>query len=312
MDMTLSKRGDYVTRAAIALARAFDDGLPHKIREVVAHTEVPATYASQILADLVRAGLATSKAGRDGGYRLARPPRQISVLEVVEAGEGPLRSERCALGDGPCRWEAVCPLHETWTAATDSLRDLLSRTTLAELAARDEAIEAGTYQVPADSHRSHPGSVAVSDGVQVELPEAEVRRALAGYASRAASLVATAGPVPVEGTGATRRRGTRSRPSATVEVSLVSATSSSPDGTGEGRRFLLDWQTAGPERTTRLDGTMSVTDIDPDRSEIRVEATWHQHGKVDALLDETGLEGEARTSLRTFLKDLARSLEQAS
>ena len=306
MDMTLSKRGDYVTRAAIALARAYDEGAPRKIREVVADTEVPATFASQILSDLVRAGLATSKAGRVGGYRLARSPARISVLEVIEAGEGPLRSERCALGDGPCRWEAVCPLHETWTAATASLRDLLSQTTLAELAARDRAIEAGTYAVPADSHRSHPGSVPVSDSVQVELAADEVGRVLAGSGTRLASLAAAAaeGGAPSPAPDGSAHDG-----SSRVEASLVAPTAPPRDGAPE--HLLLDWQTAGPERTTRLDGTLTVTAVDPDRSEIRVEGTWHQHGSVGALLDEPGLEAEARPRLRGFLRQLSRTLEQA-
>ncbi|HUZ19884.1 MAG TPA: Rrf2 family transcriptional regulator [Acidimicrobiales bacterium] len=151
--MTLSKRGDYVVRSAIALARALERGNAIKIREVVADTKVPTTFASQILADLVRAGLASSKAGRDGGYRLERPPEEITVLEVVEAAEGPLRAERCALAEGPCRWDAVCPLHETWSAATAALREVLAATTLADLAQRDRLIEGGAYAVPVDSHR---------------------------------------------------------------------------------------------------------------------------------------------------------------
>jgi Rrf2 family transcriptional regulator, iron-sulfur cluster assembly transcription factor len=65
--------------------------------------------------------------------------------EVIEAAEGPLASERCALGDGPCRWQAVCPLHETMAMATASLRETLVSATLAMLAERDAAIESGTY-----------------------------------------------------------------------------------------------------------------------------------------------------------------------
>jgi len=175
MDMTLSKRGDYVLRSAISLARAFEVGVPRKIREVVDETEVPRTFASQILADLVRAGVASSRAGRNGGYWLARAPEDISVLEVVEAAEGPLHAERCALGEGPCRWEAVCPLHETWSAATAVLRQVLATTTLAEVAARDHSIETGTYPIPADSHRMDPAAVAVADVVHVELEEAVAR-----------------------------------------------------------------------------------------------------------------------------------------
>lgn len=173
VNMTLSKRGDYVVRSALSLARAYPSGEARKIREVVAEMGVPQTFASQILADLVRAGLATSKAGKDGGYRLASPPEQVSLVEVVEAGEGPLRAERCALGEGPCRWDAVCPLHETWRSATEALREVLRSTSLADLVRRDEDLEAGQVGRPEDSHRAGDPSVAVTDSIQVEagLPE---------------------------------------------------------------------------------------------------------------------------------------------
>src|SRR5450759_3880707 len=154
MNMTLSKRGDYVVRSALCLARAYESGHYRKIREVVAEMAVPRTFASQILGELVRAEIAVSKAGRDGGYRLAVPPEKITVLEVVEAGEGPLRTERCALGEGPCRWDLVCPLHATWITAIGVLRDTLAQATLATLVDRDEALESGTYPVPTDSHRA--------------------------------------------------------------------------------------------------------------------------------------------------------------
>jgi len=174
MNMTLSKRGDYVVRSALALALAYPSGAPRKIREVVAEMGVPQTFASQILADLVRAGLASSKAGKDGGYRLARPPEEITLLEVVEAGEGPLRADRCALGDGPCRWESVCPLHETWRSAIEALRAVLRDTSLADLARRDLEIEEGRVVAPSDSHRRPGRSVAVSDFVQIELGAEEL------------------------------------------------------------------------------------------------------------------------------------------
>ncbi len=168
--MTLSKRGDYVVRSALALARAYPSGEARKIREVVAEMGVPQTFASQILADLVRAGIATSKAGKDGGYRLASPPGEVSLVDVVEAGEGPLRADRCALGDGPCRWDSVCPLHETWRSATEALRDVLRTTTLADVVKRDEDIEAGRGGAPADAHRPGGSSIRVADSIQLEAP----------------------------------------------------------------------------------------------------------------------------------------------
>ncbi len=167
MNMTLSKRGDYVVRSALCLAHAYEGGSFRKIREVVSSMEVPQTFASQILADLVRAQLATSKAGKDGGYRLSRPPAEITMLEIIEAGEGPLRAERCALGNGPCHWDFVCPLHETWVGATAALRDTLAKATLATLVANDEALKAGTYLIPTDSHRQGASSITKKSGAKV-------------------------------------------------------------------------------------------------------------------------------------------------
>jgi Rrf2 family protein len=171
MNLALSKRGDYVVRSAICLARAHGSGEPKKLRQVSAEMGVPRTFVSQILGDLLHAGLAVSFFGKDGGYRLARPPAEVSLLEIVEAGEGTLDPPRCALGWVPCRWEDVCPLHETLGRGRESLRAVLAATSLAELAERDQAIEAGTYPVPADAHRRAARTVPAADTVQVE-PEA--------------------------------------------------------------------------------------------------------------------------------------------
>ncbi|HVA05414.1 MAG TPA: Rrf2 family transcriptional regulator [Acidimicrobiales bacterium] len=309
MNMTLSKRGDYVMRSAISLARVFDQGGWRKIREVVADTEVPATFASQILADLVRAGLARSKAGRDGGYRLSRAPSDISVLEVIEASEGPLQAERCALGEGPCRWEAVCPLHETWSKATVALRELLVDTSLAEVAVRDAAIEAGTYQTPADSHRAHPLAVAVVDVVQVELAAPEVHAQLARIASALGPLAAQAmadALLDDDAPPAARRQ----LPAA--EVSLVPIGEADASESSEARRYLLAWRLPGSLGLARLEAELSVGAVDPERSEVRVVGTWRQQAGPDSESVLTGpeLESRARRTTRLFLRQLAGMVEQ--
>lgn len=312
MDMTLSKRGDYVMRAAISLARAYEEGSYHKIREVVAETEVPQTFASQILADLVRAGLATSRAGREGGYRLSRDPSEVSVLEVIEASEGPLQAERCALGDGPCRWDAVCPLHETWSAATVALRELLSATTLAEVAARDVAIEEGAYAVPLDAHRSHPLALPLTDLVHVERGASEVRRGLVRVARALPTLVDAAVEEPLRGRaqGAAGGRGKRRR-SRAIEASLVPV---SPSATAEAAvdRYLLAWRIGGPEGGHRLEADLSVVAIDPERSEVRLEGTWHRQPDSVPALAGPELEQSVRRSVRVFLRGMAGALEGSS
>lgn len=144
MNLTLSRRGDYVLRAALCLANRWDGaGAYCKIREVAEAMELPRSYTPQILGLLAKAGLAEAKAGRDGGYRLSRPPERISVLEVIEAGEGYLATDRCALRGGPCHWDDVCAFHPTWSKATEAIRSTLGETTLAQVASVDRDLMAG-------------------------------------------------------------------------------------------------------------------------------------------------------------------------
>ena len=313
MDMTLSKRGDYVMRSAIALARAYPDGTPRKIRQVVADTEVPQSFASQILADLVRAGLATSRAGRDGGYRLSREPAEITVLEVIEAAEGPLRSERCALGDGPCRWDAVCPLHETWSAATVNIRGALAEASLAELARRDEQIEAGLYATPTDAHRSHPVSVDVADSVQVELGTDDARQILSRLDASLPGLVA--GAVDAAAGSATGPPAVGLRPRSDRHNALVPEASLAPVVPAGGRRnrathHELSWRLGEPAGAATFDAEVTIAPVDDERCQVEVAGTWRQSRTTGPLLARDALERYARAVLRAFLRSLARALEE--
>jgi Rrf2 family protein len=70
----------------------------------------------------MRSGLTEARAGKKGGYRLIKDPAEISLLNVVEAAEGPLRLERCTLSGGPCHWEnTVCAVHSIWEDANKAL-----------------------------------------------------------------------------------------------------------------------------------------------------------------------------------------------
>jgi len=154
MDLTLTKRGDYVVRAAIALAAAWDGvGAYRKMREIAAEMRLPPSYTPQLLGIMAKAGLAEARAGRDGGYRLTRAPKDISMLEVIEAAEGHLVSRRCPIRGGPCRWEDVCAIHPTWVKASEAIRSRLEATSLAEVAAVDRRLDLGRAHPRRSSHR---------------------------------------------------------------------------------------------------------------------------------------------------------------
>ena len=143
MDLALTRRGDYAVRAALCLAKWAGDGRYVKIREVAQAMALPVSYTPQVLRLLADAGLAEARAGRDGGYRLTRPPAEVPLLDVVEAAEGPVTLERCILRGGPCHWEEACAVHAAWSAAVQATRDSLHRTTLADLVTADDKLEAG-------------------------------------------------------------------------------------------------------------------------------------------------------------------------
>jgi Rrf2 family transcriptional regulator, iron-sulfur cluster assembly transcription factor len=139
MELSLGKRADYTVRAVLDLARHHGDGR-RKTAEIAAEMQVPPTYLPQLLAVLVRTGIVRSLAGRHGGYELARPPDEISLLEVIEVADGPLISAECVLRGGPCRWEGSCAIHAPWARAQEAFRASLGGTTFAEVAAIDAVL----------------------------------------------------------------------------------------------------------------------------------------------------------------------------
>ncbi|HEX9712235.1 MAG TPA: Rrf2 family transcriptional regulator [Actinomycetota bacterium] len=130
MKIELGQTGDYAVRSVLALAVA---RRRLKGREIASQMQLPEKFLPQVLATLVKAGLVGSVAGPDGGYLLTRPPGEITLLQVVEAAEGPVRSRKCVLRGGPCRLDGTCAIHDAWFDAQAALAAKLSRTTFAEL-----------------------------------------------------------------------------------------------------------------------------------------------------------------------------------
>jgi Rrf2 family nitric oxide-sensitive transcriptional repressor len=131
MRLELSRRGDYAVRAMLALAD--DDGLLTGPR-IAERTGVPFSFLPQVMGTLVRAGLVEALQGRSGGYRLARPARDVSLLSIVEAAEGDSRRTTCILRGGPCGADGTCRVHDAFFAAQEALLVELGTTSLASLA----------------------------------------------------------------------------------------------------------------------------------------------------------------------------------
>lgn len=156
MKVVPTRRTDYGIRALLYLA--LSDQPRVKAAEIAEQMDVPIGFLHQVLQELQRALLVTSRPSRSGGYSLARAATDITVLQIVEALEGPIHAPECALRGGPCHWEDVCALHWVWSAAQDALAAELASATLQQVADDDRALAAGTKAIPASSHRGGRGT----------------------------------------------------------------------------------------------------------------------------------------------------------
>lgn len=129
--MRLSKRTEYGVRAVVQIARHWPRGLV-QARDLAREEKLPTKFLESILLALRRGGFLESKIGREGGYKLARPPREINVGDIIRRLEGRLTSrEETRLPDDRSPGEvAVHLLHERLSQATD---DVLDRMTLEQL-----------------------------------------------------------------------------------------------------------------------------------------------------------------------------------
>lgn len=131
----ISAKADYAVRATIELALAFDGGRPTKGEALAQAQDIPLKFLENILADLRHARIVRSQRGADGGYLLDHDPREISVADVIRAVEGPLASIRGQRPEDVPYAGTAEPLQQVWIAVRASLRSVLERTTLADLAA---------------------------------------------------------------------------------------------------------------------------------------------------------------------------------
>ena len=139
MRLELTRRADYAIRTSICLARDASER-PVPAPDIARRMDMPPRFLPQIMQDLVRAGLVEASHGRGGGYRLARAPSRVSLLEVIEAVEGDVRRRTCVLRAGACNSGRKCGVHDLFAAAQDALLDRLARATVWD-AARASADE---------------------------------------------------------------------------------------------------------------------------------------------------------------------------
>lgn len=118
--MQITKQADYAMRAVMFLAR-----LPQNQKaptSIIAEEQhIPPSFLAKIISQLSIAGLLHTARGARGGVSLARPAADISVLDVIEAIDGPVALNECTINPATCVLVDDCPMHAIWVDTRDEL-----------------------------------------------------------------------------------------------------------------------------------------------------------------------------------------------
>ena len=131
--MKLSQAAELAVRGIQVLAQRHGDK-PVPLDAICAARDLPKQYLVKIFALLARADLVMPIRGKHGGYLLSREPKDITLLEIIEAVEGPIAINRCQEDPPKCDQEE-CPVRPVWEDIQQVLHDKLSAVTLADAAA---------------------------------------------------------------------------------------------------------------------------------------------------------------------------------
>lgn len=130
----VTKLTDYGIALMVRLAEE-ENGGQLTAQDLSEAMSIPLPTVRKLLKTLARDGLLESTRGASGGYRLARAPEQVTLMEMVTALEGPVAMTECSTGGGcDCALERVCGLKENWSWINQQFKNTLQNYSLAQMA----------------------------------------------------------------------------------------------------------------------------------------------------------------------------------
>lgn len=130
--MKLTTLSRYGVRALFDIAYC-GEGKMVRASQVSARQQISLNYIGQIFLKLKRAGLIISHRGRSGGYTLAYPPKNITLLMIIQAVEGPIELVDCLERAGGCGMAVKCVTRDKWKEAAEMLENFFGNITLQDL-----------------------------------------------------------------------------------------------------------------------------------------------------------------------------------
>ncbi len=127
--MHITRETDYAIRCVCYLAQRPKEIV--QVDEISKGTSVPRDFMAKILQKLARAVIVRSHRGANGGFELARSPSAISFLDVIEAVQGPVSMNVCALDRKLCSRGGSCTVHPVWVEVRGQVRKILAKNNFA-------------------------------------------------------------------------------------------------------------------------------------------------------------------------------------
>ena len=125
--MQITRQADYAIRAVLYLAR-LGPNQRAATRTVAQEQRIPPSFLAKIISQLSIAGLLHTSRGARGGVSLAHEPKEVSLLDVVEAIDGPILLNECVAETGACNFRDDCPLKPIWCEVQEHLVKRLRET----------------------------------------------------------------------------------------------------------------------------------------------------------------------------------------
>jgi len=133
--MKITYKGDYALKAILDLSFHYESGEVVPLSDISRRQDIPVQYLEQIMLVLKGAGYVQSRRGVGGGFQLAKPPRDITLGEVVRLIDGPIEPISCGKRDydSNCGEEETCAFREVWLEVTDRISEVVDRIAFADI-----------------------------------------------------------------------------------------------------------------------------------------------------------------------------------
>lgn len=135
--MVITRATEYAIRTVIFLAQQPLDEIVLK-KDICRTQDVTPAFLTKILQPLIKAGIVSSQRGVGGGFLLAKDPAGITLLDILQAEEGPLKLNHCLIETDICQRESHCSAHEVWNEAQGKMIEVLQSYSVTELVRREK------------------------------------------------------------------------------------------------------------------------------------------------------------------------------